>query len=98
MLCLFSSRTVSPPRYGHSLLEESRNENHRLQEQVLALQNHVATMQDENDVLQQELKKFRKGCCPAKKKNSRLFFMTYIKLKQIKCHVQYTLLTKNTVK
>nr|CAB3265690.1 protein fantom [Phallusia mammillata] len=53
-----STRSMSPSRYGHSLLEESRNENHHLREQIIALQNNVASMQDENDALHQQIRKF----------------------------------------
>ncbi|XP_076809545.1 protein fantom-like isoform X2 [Clavelina lepadiformis] len=54
-----STRTVSPQpnRYGHSLLEEARNENHRLHQQLLALHEQIARMEEETQGLRKDILK-----------------------------------------
>lgn len=44
------------PRYGHSLLEEAREENRNMQNVILALQDQIASMEQEHNVLQDELR------------------------------------------
>ena len=50
-----SSAPPQPARYGHSLLEEARNVNEGLRQQILALQAQIARSEDENSSLKNKL-------------------------------------------
>ncbi|XP_033626403.1 protein fantom-like isoform X2 [Asterias rubens] len=44
------------PRYGHSLLEEAREENHRLEEVIQDLQDHISSLEQDKDILQEQVR------------------------------------------
>lgn len=48
--------TGSGARYGHSLLEEAREENKRMHNMIIGLQEQLVNMERENNKLQQELR------------------------------------------
>lgn len=43
-------------RYGHSLLEEARDENHKMRDTILGLQEQLANMERERNVMQHQLR------------------------------------------
>ncbi|XP_038049511.1 protein fantom-like isoform X2 [Patiria miniata] len=49
-------RTDVLPRYGHSLLEEAREENHRLEEMIQDLQDHIASLEQDREILQEQVR------------------------------------------
>lgn len=51
-----SLSTSVGPKYGHSLLEEAREENQKMQGVIQGLQEQLANMEREHDILQNELR------------------------------------------
>ncbi|XP_022097495.1 protein fantom-like [Acanthaster planci] len=49
-------RTDVLPRYGHSLLEEAREENHRLEEMIQDLQDHISSLEQDREILQEQVR------------------------------------------